>query len=178
MGCLQRSRAIFSGFVISVTLMLTACGGGSASFSINDSDLQSNPNQNSSGQNFVTVNISQNSGLAGSKNFQSNWLIQDASTWSTVWANHQSGQSPQEILPNVDFNREQVVGIARTSSNGCTKPFIQNIYFLINKVLVEINEQTPSAEQFCSQQHSTVVQFVITQRSNLPVEFVDLQAGS
>lgn len=176
-----KSRRLEGGLLlcaISITMMLAGCGGGSLSVGVSNAGTQGNPEQNTNAQNFVTVNITQSSGLPGHPDYKSNLVIQDASSWSNVWAEHQVNQTPQKVLPNVDFNREQVIGIVRTSSNGCTKPSIQNVYFLSTKILIEVAEQDPPSDYFCSQEQSTYVQFVVIERSNLPVEFIDLPASS
>lgn len=176
MSAVQRLKSVYLIGILCSFLTLSACGGGDGSsgeFGISNGQQA---NLNPTGQNFVTVNISQSTGLPNSPEFRTNMVIQDASTWSTVWIRHQTNQSPQQVLPNVDFNQSQIIGIARNSSNGCVKPFIKNILYFNDKIRVEVEHPVPADDQFCTQEHSMVVQFVATERSNLPVEFVDLKA--
>ncbi|TDP62562.1 protease complex subunit PrcB family protein [Roseateles toxinivorans] len=102
-----------------------------------------------------------------------NLVVDNASSWVNLWADHTRGQSNPAPAPAVDFDKDMVVAVfTGTRPLGCYAVTITRTELLANKLRVEYQENTPPSDVVCTTVIASPAHIVAVPRTTLPVEFV------
>ncbi len=104
-------------------------------------------------------------------------VIRDGETWAALWREHVAERVPQPPLPQVDFTRDMVIafflGEKPTAGYAAT---IKEIRASLDKLLVRVEVTSPPPGSFVAQVLTQPYHIVKLPRSDLPVEFVVVEA--
>lgn len=105
------------------------------------------------------------------------YTIRSDAEWQAAWQAHEPRTVPPAARPAVDFSRQMVLGLTRgTGPNGCHGLSIQRVVEHAEQLLVHYAVSTPSGTAACTQALVALTDFVVVERLDKPVSFV--QAGS
>ena len=97
-----------------------------------------------------------------------NVVVRDAAAFALLWSEH-GGAQP---VPNVDFNRQMVIGVFMGSRpNGCYSTAIDSIVRANGKLAVARSDSEPGPADMCTMAFVNPAHIVTVERSDDPVEF-------
>jgi LPS sulfotransferase NodH len=104
------------------------------------------------------------------------YTVRSDAQWQAAWQAHEPRTTPPAARPAVDFSRQMVLGLTRgTGPNGCYGLSIQRVVEHADQLLVHYAVSTPSGTAACTQALVALTDFVVVERLDKPVSFV--QAG-
>jgi hypothetical protein len=152
-------------------LLLAGCGGGSESPTVlNGSGVSvGDPNAGGTAVPFETLRQDNLTGVEVRKNV----VIKDADAWQKLWIAYTRYSNPPLPLPAVDFQTKMVVGVfIGLPPSSCYSTKIESIRRTADKLTVRYVETAPRAGTACAAVLTSPAHLVVTERSDLAVEFV------
>lgn len=102
-----------------------------------------------------------------------NIVVDNASSWANLWADHKKPLSNPEPAPTVDFSKNMVVAVFTGSRPmGCYGVTITRTELLASKLRVEYQENTLPSDVVCTTVIASPAHIVAVPKTTLPVEFV------
>lgn len=96
--------------------------------------------------------------------------IRDADSFSALWAAH---GNVHQAMPLIDFSRNMVVGVFMGAQpNGCYSTGIDSLVRAAGKINVQVTDAVPGPNVLCTLAMTAPAHLVVTDRSELPVEFI------
>ena len=104
-------------------------------------------------------------------------VVRDPGTWGALWAEHVKGRVPEPPLPLVDFSREMVLAyfLGEKPTSGYAVE-IREIALSAGRVLVHVAVTAPPPGAPVLQVLTQPFHIVRAPRSELPVEFIPVEA--
>lgn len=102
-----------------------------------------------------------------------NVVVDNASSWANLWADHTRPLSNPPPAPTVDFSKHMVLAVFLGGRPlGCYGVTITRTELLASKLRVEYQESTPPSDVACTTVMASPVHIVAVPKTSLPVEFV------
>jgi len=121
--------------------------------------------------NFSTIDANS---LSGVQNFRTVAIRDDSAFWDAIWKEHKKDMLPIPELPVVDFSRKMVIGVfLGFRTNSCYSVNITSIRLISGQRLrVIYHEGKPSGNGACAEVITYPAHIVITDKLDVPVEFI------
>ncbi len=122
---------------------------------------------------FETIVRGEHSGIRDTRIL----AVRDMATWAALWAEHVAGQEPRPAVPAVDFVRDMVIGFfwGEKPTSGYEVE-IAEIVLRSDRMIVRVEASVPGTGAMVPQVLTQPHHIVRLSRSDLPVEFVFVEA--
>jgi hypothetical protein len=101
-------------------------------------------------------------------------VVKDADTWATLWAAANGNLVPVPAAPAIDFTKKMVIAVSSgTQPSLCYGIGIDRIRTGPDGLTVEYTKRQPAEGAMCAQALAAPTQFVVLDRSDLPVQFAN-----
>ncbi len=123
-----------------------------------------------------SVLASSNNSAIGSAGHQ---VVRDEAAFASLWTQHNANLTPAPALPSVDFAHAMVVAVfGGNKPSGCYGSDVVNVYRSLGRVYVVVRNSVPGADRICTQAISASAQFIVLDRTNDELVFVDEEVHS
>jgi hypothetical protein len=106
-------------------------------------------------------------------------VVKDAAGFQKLWAEHGSNRIPAPDMPKADFSHQMVLAVfSGQQPSACGRSIaILRVGSDNGKLVVEYDEHELQTVQACAAMVTTPMHMVVVERSDSPVEFVQVKAG-
>lgn len=99
-------------------------------------------------------------------------VVKDAAAWAKLWAEANGNLVPVPAAPSIDFSKKMVIAVsAGTQPSPCYGIGVERISRSHDGLLVEYAKTLPGIDMMCAMVMTAPTQFVVVDRSDVPVVF-------